>query len=253
MKVTGHLKEPVLDPCPNRDDLQTLVDDTCAPAQCTRPRGGTDPGVDCCHFWNLKSQAVRPHSGYKCSSIPFPGHSVQMQETHNDMGQWLYALNYRDHDRHYESPVTDIRALRQTTVVPVMNGAPVAGAGIPVVPSNPGGVSEVTFPMTQSTLGQPDVTTACCVPVVPCQQGYQNLTPGIKRGALRCQQPPQPGRPHVQLGQKRLDPCVDNSDCIQKQQQQMQPSAAPQQYMMPPANQQGPGLPAAFPQNQQVE
>jgi len=77
--------------------------------------------------------------------------------------------------RKYVPAATDIRPLEQTMY-------------IPVIPTKPGGEREVTFPMTPRTLGQPDVTTACCVPVLPCQPGYKNLTTNIKPTAAEvCQ------------------------------------------------------------------
>ncbi|RUS70302.1 hypothetical protein EGW08_021941, partial [Elysia chlorotica] len=182
IRVTGKLKEPVLEPCPNRDDLQTLVDEQCAPATCTRPRN-MEAGTDCCHFW------AAPDS--------WEGAQVRVDQLDPEKfkyDQYRYQLYAKPvsfdcrhgvarmepvPDRVYQPPVTDIRALRQTSTVPFTPGG--VGA-VPVVPSNPGGVPEVTFPMTQATLGQPDVTTACCVPVVPCLPGYENLTPRIING-----------------------------------------------------------------------
>lgn len=221
MKVTGHLKEPVLEPCPNRDDLQTLVDDTCVPVQCTRPRNVVDVGADCCEFWTspdtwqntqIRVDQIDPekfqYEQYRYQLYAKPAsfdcrHGVATME--------------RIPDQEYVAPVTDIRALRQFTTVPVMGNG--GGMNLPAVPSNPAGVAEVTFPMTEATLGQPDVTTACCVPVVPCQQGYHNLTPQIIQHT-RCIQVPPPGRPKQKLGHQRQDPCADNAACSQKQQAQ---------------------------------
>ncbi|GFR69556.1 hypothetical protein ElyMa_000304500 [Elysia marginata] len=265
MKVTGHLKEPVLDPCPNRDDLKNLVDDTCAPAQCTRPRGNVDSGADCCEFWTapdswqtaqIRVDQIDPEK-FKYEQYRY---QLYAKPANFDCMHGIARLEHTP-DREYKPPVTDIRALRQTTTVPVL---PEGAGQMPVVPSNPTGVADVTFPMTEATLGQPDVTTAFCVPVVPCQQGYMNLTPRVMQKG-RCQQPPPPGKPMQKLGPQREDPCVDTAMCSRqdqaveemKQLQQrrhapprdcyQQPSAAPPQRMAPQTKRKYPGAAAAFP------
>ena len=50
-------------------------------------------------FIDLSSRSLKEvllHNGNKFSSIPI-GHSVQMKETHDNMGQLLSTLNYHDH------------------------------------------------------------------------------------------------------------------------------------------------------------
>ncbi|KAK3767777.1 hypothetical protein RRG08_044910 [Elysia crispata] len=274
MKVTGHLKEPVLEPCPNRDDLQTLVDEKCAAVQCTRPRD-VDQGMDCCHFWtapdNWQTAKIRVDQ-IDPEKFKYEQYRYQLyaKPANFDCQHGIARLEPVP-DRVYNPPVTDIRALRQTRTIPVM---PHGAGAVPLVPSNPGGIPEVTFPMTQTTLGQPDVTTACCVPVVPCQQGYQNLTPRVIYGE-RCQQPPPPGRPLQKLGPQRQDPCVDNAECsqhkqafenlkvLQQQSKSLAPGScvqsgydpAPPQYIAPPAQQTATGcigVPPVFPQSAQA-
>jgi len=170
----NHLIEPKLEPCTSREDIH-----------CPAPQPGVGwSGYDCCNYWKgsgnnwqsdfVRTDLVHPEKfqydkyRYQLYAKPsgFDCHMRTIAQARRDAS----TLSLHEPGRKYIQPTTDIRALQQTTF-------------IPVIPTNPGGERDVTFPMTPRTMGQPDVTTACCVPVIPCQPGFQNLTPRIKPSA----------------------------------------------------------------------
>ncbi|CAG5131253.1 unnamed protein product, partial [Candidula unifasciata] len=162
----------------------------------------------------------------------------------HNIGPLDYSPAHGIPDKQYVEPTTDVRALRQTTY-------------IPVVPHKPGGVTEYTFPMTPQTMNDPDVTTACCVPVIPCNPGFQNLTSHVKSDPNHmcqtynsCDQPQQVGPRRV-----NIDSEVARTQELQGHPGQAygMPASAPN-YMVPPSNQPGGsclGLPDTFPEPRQ--
>ncbi|KAK0057547.1 hypothetical protein Bpfe_013065 [Biomphalaria pfeifferi] len=233
---TYQLKAPTLAPCSNKNDLTQLKDDACGPVTCTRQPDTS--GLTSCQY-------------YKTTPDVWANNAVSVGELKPESFKYdlfryqLYAqpAGYNCHgeqvktvpNKQYDAPTTDVRALRQTMF-------------IPVVPTKPGGERDVTFPMTPQTMGQPDVTTACCVPVIPCNPGFQNLTANIYPDPRvvcdtynRCNL----------AGQNthgRVDICSDKQQ-IANQQHDFEPPP-PQQFMMPPSNLQSSGccgFPPTFP------
>lgn len=120
---------------------------------------------------------------------------------------------------------------------------------VPVVPTKPGGEKDVTFPMTARTMGQPDVTTACCIPVVPCNPGFKNMTNHIKpTPADICQYGNRCGQGGLQRSACARDGALDCCGGGQG------PPGAPPQFISAPSNVQGggfTGVPDTFPPIQQ--
>jgi len=225
------LKCPKLQPSPSG-----YVSDTCRP----NDRQNLD-GYDCCDYWKdspdywdrdvVRTDLVNPekfnYNTYRYQLFAKP--SNYDCTSHPELGAALYDPgDLRDVGRTYIPPNTDIRALQQTTF-------------IPVIPTKPGGERDVTFPMTARTLGQPDVTTACCVPVIPCQPGFKNLTEHIKPTAQEiCSQ----GNYCSQPSHLQHNPC-NNSGTLQCC------DSFSSQCITPPSNVAGTGfngLPDTFPQ-----
>ncbi|KAH9504236.1 hypothetical protein Btru_064428 [Bulinus truncatus] len=239
---TYQLKVPALAPCSSANDLTQLKDDTCNPAKCTRQSDTS--GLACC-------QSYKTTPNVWADNVVSVGQIKPENFNYDTYRYQLYAqpIGYNCHgaqvkkvpNKLFDAPTTDVRALRQTMY-------------IPVVPSKPGGERQVTFPMTPQTMGQPDVTTACCVPVIPCYPGFQNMTSHIYPDPRvvcdtynRC-------NPAPQMAHRRTDICASN-------QQAMNPlgvqnaAPAPQQFMVPPSNMQTGGccgFPPTFPPANQL-
>lgn len=252
MEVTGPLLAPNLGPCPGRDDVVKCVDDTCQPVP---PQRTVDwSGWDCCNYWDssqnvwcndvVRTDVVNPEkfkyqqyryqlyarpTQFNCDDVSHPS-----QPGFGDRQNTLH-----ENGRTYFPPQTDVRGLRQTTYIPVL-------------PTKPGGERDVTFPMTPRTMGQPDVTTACCVPVIPCQPGYKNLTTNLKPTARQICEAGSYCSPN------QLESNVCTGAVTSHAQQPAQHHAhqhtghggPPPQYITPPSNVAGSGcvgLPDTFP------
>ncbi|CAL1543467.1 unnamed protein product [Lymnaea stagnalis] len=225
MDSITQLRDPNLPPCPQRDDLSELKDDRCRPVHCNRPVDMT--GLDCCQQWqgppnSWSTDVVRvdQFNPGKCNYDQYRYQLYAKPRGHQDyQGSSKPVPN-----KVYEPPVTDIRALRQTTY-------------IPVIPTKPGGVREVTFPMTPETMGQPDVTTACCIPVIPCNPGFQNLTPYVMPDPRTMCDTYSKCKPPQQMVARRTDICSEMKNRRAPSGTDSSSWPSPQQYMMPPSNQ----------------
>ncbi|BFZ14322.1 hypothetical protein BsWGS_17361 [Bradybaena similaris] len=241
MQVTGHLREPLLLPCPGRNDLTQLRDPQCQPVKCTRQPDWT--GMDCCQYFkdppNTWARDLVHVDRVNPEKFNYDQYRYQVFAKPSSASELNSAPAQAIPDKQYVPPTTDIRALRQTTY-------------IPVVPHKPGGVTEYTFPMTPQTMNDPDVTTACCVPVIPCNPGFQNLTPHVKSDpSLMCQNYNRCDQP-VQIGPRRvnIDAEVGRTQAPPGHMGHLGgvPVSAPE-FMVPPSNQQGGGclgLPGTF-------
>jgi len=220
--VVHPLRQPVLAPCPGLYDMDREPE---------APPTLDMTGLDCCAQWrnpgewgceSVRVDAINPEKfqydryRYQLYSKPM---TFDCASDSNNMRVDPGEMSLHQPSRRYVQPTTDVRRLQQTTFIPVL-------------PTKPGGERDVTFPMTPRTMGQPDVTTACCIPVMPCQPGFQNLTQHIKPTAGELCAPGDYCTPPHSL---QRNPCQSDGDL---------------QCVAPPSNMAGGGclgLPDTFP------